>query len=71
MGTVTTLPKQIYRYALAPTCRNKCGGAFNGFLFCDRTKKACVSRSRNDFIRLRGFNQIQKWYPSFTKGQGV
>ncbi|VDI79370.1 tyrosinase [Mytilus galloprovincialis] len=64
-GYSTAFTKQIYRYAPAPTCRNKCGGASNRFLFCDRTKKACVS------ILLKGFNQIKKWYPSFTKGQCV
>ncbi|CAC5419672.1 unnamed protein product [Mytilus coruscus] len=36
-GYSNSFTKRIYRYADAPTCGNKCGGAFNGFLFCDRS----------------------------------
>ncbi|VDI70976.1 Hypothetical predicted protein [Mytilus galloprovincialis] len=53
---------RIYRYADAPTCKNKCGRAHKGFLFCDSKKKACVARSRYDFRRQNGFTSVRNWY---------
>ncbi|XP_063437369.1 tyrosinase-like protein [Mytilus trossulus] len=70
-GYSNSFTKRIYRYADAPTCSNRCGGALNGFLFCDKTKNACVSRSRYDFMRLGGFSKVKNWYPPGQKGNRV
>ncbi|XP_063437368.1 tyrosinase-like protein isoform X2 [Mytilus trossulus] len=70
-GYSNSFTKQIYRYADAPTCKNRCGGAFDGFLFCDKTKNACVSRSRYDFIGVNGFSKVKNWYPPIEKGKRV
>ncbi|CAC5423247.1 unnamed protein product [Mytilus coruscus] len=68
-GYSNSFTKQIYRYAPAPTCSNNCGGAFKGFLFCDKSKKGCVSGSRYDFIRNGGFRRVKNYYPSKGKGK--
>lgn len=68
-GYSNSFTKQIYRYAPAPTCENKCGGAFKGFLFCDISKKGCVSGSRYDFIQNGGFSRVKNYYPSKGKGR--
>ncbi|XP_052064333.1 uncharacterized protein LOC127704351 [Mytilus californianus] len=68
-GYSNSFTKQIYRYAPAPTCRNNCGGAFKGFLLCDRSKKGCVSGSRYDFIRNGGLSRVKSFYPSKAKGK--
>ncbi|XP_076081655.1 tyrosinase-like protein [Mytilus galloprovincialis] len=70
-GFSNSFTKQIYRYADAPTCENRCGGAYDGFLFCDKTKNACVSRSRYDFVRVNGFRKVKNWYPPIQKGKRV
>ncbi|CAC5401480.1 TYR [Mytilus coruscus] len=70
-GLSNSFTKQIYRYAPAPTCRNNCGGAFNGFLFCDIRKQACVSRSRYEFIGLRGFRTVHNCTRQKKKGKRV
>ncbi|CAC5422179.1 unnamed protein product [Mytilus coruscus] len=61
-GYSNVFTRTIYRYAPAPTCKNKCGRAHKGFLFCDRKKKACVARSRYDFRREDGFKSVKNWY---------
>ncbi|XP_071172847.1 tyrosinase-like protein [Mytilus edulis] len=61
-GYSNSFTRNIYRYAPAPTCKNKCGRAKRGFLFCDRKKKACVSRSRNEFRKEDGFKSVKNWY---------
>ncbi|CAC5422178.1 unnamed protein product [Mytilus coruscus] len=50
--------RRIYRYAPAPTCKNKCGRAQKGFLFCNKKKQTCVARSRNDFRSINGFKSV-------------
>ncbi|CAG2211987.1 TYR [Mytilus edulis] len=67
-GYSNSFTKQIYRYSPAPTCRNNCGGAIKGFLFCDRNKNGCVSGSRYDIIQNGGLSQVQHYYPSKAKG---
>ncbi|VDI40623.1 Hypothetical predicted protein [Mytilus galloprovincialis] len=62
------MPKGVV-YADAPTCDNNCGKAFRGFLYCDRSKKGCVSGSRFDFIKFGGFSHVTNYYPSKGKGR--
>ncbi|XP_076116442.1 tyrosinase-like protein [Mytilus galloprovincialis] len=68
-GYSNSFTRQIYRYADAPTCDNNCGKAFRGFLYCDRSKKGCVSGSRFDFIKFGGFSHVTNYYPSKGKGR--
>ena len=62
-GYSNSFTKYIYRYADAPTCRNRCGRGYTGFLFCNRKIYKCVSRSRNGFYKMGSFgNKDIKYY---------
>ncbi|XP_063440322.1 tyrosinase-like protein 2 [Mytilus trossulus] len=52
----------IYRYAPAPTCANRCGGAYNGYLFCNRRTGHCEPRTKRQFIDMGGFRNIDSPY---------
>lgn len=61
-GYSNRFTRRIYRYADAPSCYNRCGGGRNVFLYCDKKKNGCVSRSRQEFESERGFTKIRFIY---------
>ncbi|XP_063441106.1 tyrosinase-like protein [Mytilus trossulus] len=66
-GYSNSFTRNIYRYEPAPSCKNNCGRAKKGFLFCDRKKRACVARSRYDFRNEDGFKSVRNWYQGGRK----
>ena len=57
-GLSNFFTRYIYKYAPPPRCSNRCGGASDLYLFCNRKLYGCQARSRQEFADLDGFGRL-------------